>query len=102
VRIVLDLGDGERDAKPPLPSDPLTVVSVQDGPVARKLRPGLIRNIATPASFPFYVWPWPFMPKMIEMRAMIRSMVAKKCRFRRIGEICTDMKSTMARQEGLY
>jgi hypothetical protein len=31
------------------------------------------------------------MPKMIETVAMIRSMVAKKCRFRRIREIDTEM-----------
>lgn len=49
--------------------------------------PLLTRNIATPASFPFYVWPWQFMPKMIETGAMIRSMVAKKCRFRRKWDI---------------
>jgi hypothetical protein len=53
------------------------------GPVARKLRPDLTRDVTTPASFPFNVWPWQFMPKMIETEAMIHLMVAKKCRFRR-------------------
>ena len=46
-----------------------------------------------PESFPFYVWPWQFMPKMIETGAIIRLMVAKKCRFRRIGEIPTEMEA---------
>jgi hypothetical protein len=67
-----------------------------DGPVAWKLRPDLTRNIATPASFPFDVWPWQFIPKMIETGAMIRSKVAKKCRFRRIGEIHSRMAAHYA------
>jgi len=65
------------------PHEYITSTQSLQGPAARKLRPDLTRNIATPASFPFDVWPWQFMPKMIEIGAMIRSMVAKKCRFRR-------------------
>jgi hypothetical protein len=59
----------------------------QLGPTARKLRPDLIGNVTTYPSFPFHVWPWPFVTKMIEKEAVIPSIVAQKCRFRRIGEI---------------
>ena len=65
----------------------------QEGPVARKLRPDLIRNITTHSSFPFHIWLWQFVPKMIETRAMIRSTVTKQCRFRGIGEIHTEMEA---------
>lgn len=66
------------------------------GPTARKLRPDLIGNVETYPSFPFHVWPWQFVPNMIEMGAMIRSTVAKKCRFPRIGEIRSHMAAHCA------
>jgi hypothetical protein len=59
----------------------------------RKLRPDLIRNITTHSHFPFHIWLWQFVPKTTEMRAVIRSTVAKKCRFWWIWEIHTEMEA---------
>ena len=60
---------------------------VQVGPVARKLRPDLTRNIAMPVHFPFYVWPWQFMLKVIETIAMICSMVGLNPTTDSVGEL---------------
>jgi hypothetical protein len=64
-----------------------------DGPTAQKLRPDLIGNVETYSSFPFHLWPWPFVTEMIETGAMIRSPVAKKCRFWWIGAMRTPMEA---------
>jgi hypothetical protein len=69
---------------------------VLHGPTARKLRPDLIGNVETYPSFPVHVWPWQFVPNMIATGAIIRSTVAKKCRFPRIGDIRSHMAAHCA------
>jgi hypothetical protein len=69
-----------------VPAEPL-------GPVARKLRPDLTRNITTHSSFPFRVWPWQFMTKIPQNGTVIRPKTRRKCRFLRFCEIHRKMEA---------
>ena len=42
-----------------------------DGPVARKLRLDLIRNVTTQSSFLVYIWLWQFMLKTTAMKPTV-------------------------------
>jgi hypothetical protein len=66
------------------------------GPAAWKLRPDLTKHIATHSSFPFCGWPWPFVTKITETRAVRRAKVMKKCRFLRTRDIDREMKNGYA------